>query len=229
MQRVFFLLIVFVLANEMKAQRPHTGLWATINMPVTFSSHWQWHNDASYRTLGSSVAPLQYLYRPGVRYLFNNKFSIAGGVAFFFSKTDFEKTHHEFGNEFRLWQEALYQQKINKWQLQLRIRSEQRYFAATSIKNKYKAYRYRLKAGVTKMFSNRMGVQLAGEYMRQVKNGQQSFDQNRVQVTALFQKNASTQFQAGYMWLKWPDTNQHLLTIAILKNIKLHERRKANK
>ncbi len=229
MRKHLLILLFFSYSIVVKAQRPGTGVWATVNIPVSISKHWQWYNDASYRTLGSSFAPLQYLYRPGLRYLVNKKFSIATGVAFFFTKIDFDKSNHEFGNEFRLWQEGLYQQTKYKWQWQVRLRSEQRFFEATSIKAKYKAYRYRIKAAVTRMFTKKWGVQLANEYMRQAKDTPLIFDQNRLIVMGICHPNTTTQLQAGYMWVKRPDGDQHILTVSVIKNIKLNGQRKTAK
>lgn len=220
----FFLLILFVAGSSCHAtaQRPHFGLWTTVNVPVNFSKKLQWHNDAGYRTLGSSVIPMQYLYRPGIRYLVNAKFNAAAGIAFFFTKTDFNKQHHEFGKEFRLWQEGVYQQTTYNWQWQIRLRSEQRFFDATSVKSAYTAYRYRIRGGLTRTVNNNLSIQLANEYMRQYKNKQSLFDQNRVMVTGLYQLNRTTQLQAGYMWLRWPDESQHIISVGITKKISLH-------
>jgi hypothetical protein len=219
-----------MLASAVNAQRPPTGFWTAVNIPVQLTNRWQWHNDASYRTLGNSYVPLQYLYRPGMRYLLNKKWNVASGVALFFTKTDFEKSHHEYGKEFRLWQEGQLQESIGSWKLQLRLRTEQRFFGPTSLKNKYTAHRFRLKATVTKMVTTKWGWQIASEYMRQIKKSTAlHFDQSRAMASAIYQPTASLQIQAGYMWLKWPEASQHIFSLTILKNYKLYEHRKARK
>jgi hypothetical protein len=230
MQRGLFIILLVITASTVNAQRPPTGLWTAVNMPVQLSTHWQWHNDGSYRTLGNSTAPLQYLYRPGIRYILNKKWNVASGVAFFFTKTDFEKSHHEFGKEFRLWQEGQLQESIGSWKLQFRLRTEQRFFEATSLKSKYTAHRFRLKATATKMLSQKWGLLFANEYMRQIKKrAALNFDQSRVIVSAIYQPTSTLQIQAGYMWLKWPEASQHILSITVIKNIKLYEQREARK
>ena len=224
MKRIIIILIIVTGFTKSEAQqRPGTGNWFAVNLPVNFTKHWQWHNDAGYRTLGTSVAPLQYLYRTGVRYIFNKQWSTAGGVAFFFTKTNFKKTEHEFGHEFRIWEEVNHQHPVNnKLQWLLRFRTEQRFFAATSVRDKYTGYRFRLRPGLNQKLNNKWSLQLTDEYMRQAANHKFSFDQNRLTFSGIYQLNRNTQLQAGYMWLKWPKDNQHILTITVTKNFSLH-------
>jgi len=220
---IFFLsLTIFAKAQ----QRPGAGAWYTVNLHVNIYGKWQWHNDAGYRTLGASFQPLQFLYRTGLRFNFNKEWSTAGGVAFFFTKTDFYKSRHAFGNEFRFWQEGLYQPAIHdKLSLQLRVRTEQRFFSTTSRKEKYTGHRFRFRAGINQRLNEKMSLLVADEYMHQFAQDKFSFDQNRVIVTVNYKINQSCQFQTGYMWLKWPDANQHLLIISLTKSISLHENR----
>ena len=224
MKRAIIILITLAGFTKTKAQqRPETGDWFAVNLPVNFTKYWQWHNDAGYRTLGTSVAPLQYLYRTGVRYIFNKQWSTAGGVAFFFTKTNFKKIEHEFGHEFRIWEEVNHQHPVNnKLQWLLRFRTEQRFFAATSVKDKYTGYRFRLRPGLNQKLNNKWSLQITDEYMRQAANHKFSFDQNRLTFSGIYQFNRNTQLQAGYMWLKWPKDNQHILTITVTKNFSLH-------
>lgn len=219
-----FLTIVFiVIVTSLFAQRPETGGWFSVQAPVNFSKHWQWHNDAGYRTLGVSTEPLQYLYRTGLRYNFNKRWNTAGGAAFFFSRTSFSKSNDEFGHEFRFWQEANHQYLVSKkLQWQFRLRTEQRFFEATSIKSKYIAYRFRLRSGITQRLSDKWSLQLADEYMQQQAKQKFSFDQNRLMLSAIYHLNPVTQLQGGYMWLQWPHEDQHILMLSFIKNISLH-------
>ena len=220
------LILLFSLAGSFglqAQQRPKSGLWFAANLPINFTKHWQWHNDAGYRTLGTSVEPLQYLYRTGVRYNFNKQWNTAGGVAFFFTKTNFSKTDHEFGHEFRFWEEVNHHHPLNEsLQLLLRFRTEQRFFAATSIKKKYTGYRFRLRPGFNLKLNNKWNFQLTDEYMWQMANDKFSFDQNRLTFSGIYQFNKTVQLQTGYMWLKWPNDDQHILTFTFTKTISLH-------
>ncbi len=206
------------------AQRPETVTWAAVQLPVIFSTHWHWHNDAGYRTLGTSPAALQYLYRTGIRYTFTKQWSAAAGVAFFFSRTSFAKTNDEFGYEFRWWQEGNFQKQFKeKLQWQVRLRAEQRFFEETKNKAPYTACRFRLRTALTQQLSPKWSLQLADEYMEQKTKQKISFDQNRLMASVIYRFNSFGQLQSGYMWLRWPQQeDQHILTISFTKNISLY-------
>jgi len=224
MRKIFMAAFLFTLGQSVSGQsRPATGLWTAAALHLNFSSKWQWNNDAGYRTLGMSTHPIQYLYRSGIRYNFNENWNIATGVAFFFTKTDFDKSHHEFGNEFRIWQEGTYQSdKASALKFLLRLRTEQRFFASTSIKNNYTAYRFRLRPGINQRLNDKWSLQLTEEYMRQLANHKFSFDQNRIAISAICHFNANSQLQAGYIWIDWPTSDQHIFTFAFTKTISVH-------
>lgn len=214
------LLLVF---GKVAGQRPHTGLWTAANIPVSFSNKLQMHNDAGYRTIGASANVHQYLYRTGIRYLFNNNISVTGGVAWFNTRTSYSKINHEYEHEFRFWQELNIQTPLtDKLVLQNRFRAEQRSFEATKNKQAYHANRYRYRTGVTYRITNKWSSELANEYMHQFQNSKGSFNQNRVLLSGMYQLNAATILQGGYMWLLWPDASQHIVTITFRKNISLH-------
>lgn len=217
-------LVFLLIMNSTNAQqRPETGIWTAVNLHVNISKQWQWHNDAGYRTFGTSVDPLQFLYRTGIRYNFNKQTSTASGIASFFTKANFDKSQNEFGSEFRFWEEIVHQQVLNKkLQLLLRFRAEQRFFAATSIKDKYTGYRFRLRPVFNQRLSDKWSLQLADEYMRQIANEKFSFDQNRLTFSGIYQFSRSAQIQGGYMWVKWPGSNQHILTFTFTKVISLN-------
>jgi hypothetical protein len=218
-----FLFAVCTLAAS--SQRPAEGLWITVNVPVVFSEKWQMHNDASYRTLGSSAHALQYLYRPGIRYTLNNSASIAAGVAFFATRTSFSSNNTEFGKEFRTWQELLLQkQAAEKWQWQARVRTEQRFFRETSQKPAVNAHRLRLRGSIIRKLNDKWSVQLSEEYMRQLSAHRFDFDQNRIILTGNYRISTTAQLYAGYMYLLWPKaSHQHIVTIGFQKNIAFHE------
>lgn len=205
-------------------QRPTTGVWFTLNMPVKLTEKWQIHNDGSYRTLGNRISASQYLYRTGIRYQINPSLSVATGVAFFFTRTSFDKENHEFGREFRTWQELLYQKQIGaKLQWVNRFRSEQRFFEATKRKEAFTGHRFRLRSALVIQISKSWSFNVSEEYFRQAAHHDFSFDQNRVITTAIYQINHSAQLQAGYMWLLWPhSSSQHLATFTLQKTISLH-------
>ena len=221
-----FLGITIFLFSSWKAscQRPKSGAWLSLQLPVSISQKWQWHNDAGYRTLGNRTAASQFLYRTGLRYKISEQWNTAGGIAFFFTRSSFEKKNHEFGKEFRIWQEVNYKCIIaNHIQWQNRIRTEQRFYAATNNRAAFTAYRFRLKSQLQQSISKKWSLQLANEYMQQLTHSKLAFDQNRLIIAGVFQPDNSTQLQAGYMWLRWPaHSSQHIFTVTVQKNISFH-------
>jgi hypothetical protein len=209
---------------QLLSQRPVTGMWLTAQLPVSLNKKWQWHNDASYRTLGTSIAPLQYLYRTGLRYNINNNWNAAAGVAFFFTRSTFSKQNDEFAKEFRLWEEVTFKKDVaNHLQSFSRLRIEQRSFAGTSSKPSYHAFRYRIKTQLQQQLNKHWALQLADEYMQQSVNNSLSFDQNRVMANVACLLPQQLTITAGYMWVKRPENiSQHILNISFQKTLFLH-------
>ncbi|MBX9785610.1 MAG: DUF2490 domain-containing protein [Chitinophagaceae bacterium] len=217
-------ILFLILKCTAHAQRPSTGAWFTANVPVKIKGKWQMHNDGSYRTLGNRTAASQYLYRTGIRYQVNTSLSATAGVAFFFTRTSFDKGNPEFGREFRTWQELLYQKQISPGlQWHNRLRTEQRFFEETKRRDAFTAHRFRLRSALICKVAKNWSVNVSEEYFRQLAHREFSFDQNRVIATAIYQLNKTTQLQGGYMWLLWPQSSsQHLLTFTFQKTISLH-------
>lgn len=223
--RYLFTVLSFIQLSQVFAQqRPVEGIWTTLNVPVEFNTRWQMHNDASYRTLGWGPSSLQYLYRPGIRYMFKPTFSVAAGTAFFFTRTSFDKANEEFGYEFRTWQEVLKKFEIkHETEFQIRFRSEQRFFRPTERNPESRtAYRFRLRGSVIKKVNPQWSVQLSGEYFRQMNEKVFDFDQNRLIATAIRHLHQGGQLQLGYMWLRWPNSSQHIISIGYQKKLKLY-------
>lgn len=205
-------------------QQSQSLLWSTVQLPVQLSSGWQVHNDISYRAIGISASAYQYTFRTGIRRFINGKWNVATGLAFFFTRTSFDKTNHEFGREFRLWQEVVKENKLNK-KLSLfnRFRTEERFFAAITTKDKSFAMRLRYRMAIVQALSEKWKMQLANEYMRQLASGEFVFQQNRLGATAIFSVTTTTQIQAGYIWCKLATATQHFITCTFLKTIVTNE------
>lgn len=223
MRKIIIIPCVLICAT-LTSQRPTTGIWLTVQAPVSINSKWQISNDINYRTPGNSFLTLQYLYRSGVKYIFNKQWSVTGGVAFSFNRTTINKENKEFGKEFRVWQEANYKNLITKkLQYQLRVRTEERSFAATSYTAAYQAFRYRLKLYLQQKIDNRWSFFISNEYMQQHTNSNWAFNQNRLMTNAIFSFTNQTSLQAGYMWILWPaKSSQHIFTISFQQIISLH-------
>lgn len=222
-KKIFFT-ISMLCSCRLFSQRPPTALWLSTQLPVEINNNWTVQNDASYRTLGSSIAPSQYLYRTGLRYTANNKWTIATGIAFFFTRTTFSKQQDEFGKEFRFWEELNYKMAIqNNLQSILRFRTEQRSYKATSKTAAYHAFRYRLRTQFQQTLSPSIAVQLSEEYMEQYAHHNLSFDQNRVATNLVYSFNNKAKLIAGYIWeLRPQHVSQHILSFNFQKTISIH-------
>ena len=199
-------------------------MWLNVQFPVVLNKKWQWHNDASYRTLGSSIAPLQYEYRTGIRYNINTAWSAAAGTAFFFTRTTFLKQNNEFAKEFRFWEEVTFKKDVvNSLQSLSRLRIEQRSFAATTSKSAYHAFRYRIRTQLQQQLNKHWALQLADEHMQQSINNSLAFDQNRLIVNVAYLLPQQLTVTIGYMWVKRPaNISQHILNISFQKMLSFY-------
>lgn len=226
MQKSFFIISILV-AEVASGQQPASTVWLALRVPVTINNKWQVINDAGYRTMGYSTSAWQYLYRTGIKYFISNEWSVAAGIAFFYTRTSVEKLNHEFGKEFRLWQELNYKHDFKgRFTLQNRFRTEERFFAATKTKKEYNAFRLRYRISGTQKLSDKWSLQAGDEYMEQEAAGNFSFNQNRLMFYAIYDANATTQFQGGYMWSLLPSSSLHILTISLQKSFSLHADKK---
>ena len=201
-------------------QQAKTLAWNTLQFPVRFSAKWELQNDISYRMMGVSGSAYQYTFRTGIRRIINGNWTVASGLAFFFTRTSFDKMDHEFGREFRLWQEGIKEFKLKK-KLSLfnRFRMEERFFAATSKRDKDFALRFRYRLAAIQTISKKWKVQLADEYMQQLAGGKFRFQQNRLGAAAIYVINNTAQLQAGYIWSRLAGATQHFITCTFLKTI----------
>lgn len=224
MRRVMTIIVCFQISITFAQQRPVEGVWTTLNVPIEINSRFILQNDASYRTLGWGPAGLQYLYRPSIKYFIKPSFAITVGTAFFFTRTSFIKQNEEFGYEFRTWQELLKKIELkHETELQVRFRSEQRFFQPTKVNpNSRTAHRFRAFASVTKKINKHWGLQFSEEYFRQINNENFDYDQNRLIVTGIRYLDHGDQLKVGYMWLRWPNSSQHIISIGYQKKLKLY-------
>ena len=222
MKVVFYCSLICVCCLGLQAQQPKTAVWLGGQLQLKFSNKLAWHNDAGFRTLGTDFLLHQYLYRTGVRHFVNENISVAVGGAIFFTRSSFDKNNHDFGSEFRLWQEVMHQTNINKLAWQNRVTVEQRFFDDTKYMQGFTAQRFRIKTIFTNPVSKKWAVQLSDEYLRQYARHIFAFDQNRVMLYGLYSSNASTVWKGGYMLLILPaKQTRHVFNINFQKTLQL--------
>jgi len=220
---LFFTAGLIFSAKVSLSQKSTTLMWSTVQFPVFVSKKWRLHNDISFWFFTSSVGAYEYTLRSGVRKMINDKWNFASGVALFFTRTSFEKANHEFGSEFRLWQEVVNENKLNgKLSLLNRLRFDERFFASTSAKDAFFALRVRYRLAFIQTISEKWKLQLADEYMEQLSGGAISFQQNRLGITGIYVFCSSAEFHSGYIWSKLPASNQHFITCTFIKSFSFH-------
>jgi Protein of unknown function (DUF2490) len=231
LKKISIITIAIFTGVVLKAQTSnHTIIWTTIQVPVQLSAKWQVVNDASYRTLGFSTSSFQYTFRTGVRYFVNKKFSVGTGAASFNTRTSFQKENHEFGREFRLWQEAAYEMHLSKKMvLQNRFRTEERFFSSITARPAFNALRVRYRPAIVHTINEHWKILCANEYMHQLANHKFKFQQNRVNIAGIYVIDPSAQIQAGYIWSKLTGANQHFITFTFQKTILANGNNKGNK
>lgn len=215
------LVIIFLVISKISAAQDNALFtWDAFQLVAKVNPTWHWISDISYRTIGISSSANQYTFRTAIKKIINEKWSTTAGGALFRSRTSIDKTNHEFGDEYRLWQEILLENKLNKDLLiSNRFRAEERFFAATSTKDAYKALRLRYRVAFVRDTTHTIKFQLADEYMQQLSNVDFLFQQNRVAATGIFTTGKSTLLTAGYMWSKLPTTSQHYILLVLQKTI----------
>lgn len=223
MRRLTVLVMAVLLFKNGMSQLPSTSIWITGQVPVSFSPKWQWYNDASYRTLGFSTTAYQRYYRTGIRYQFSEKWSTIGGISFFSTRAKIDAHDNEFGREFRIWQELSFQQKLrNKFSLQHRLRTEERFVQETTVKSSSRILNINNRFSVQKILSEKWNVQVADEYYEQLINHKFKFNQNRLSASGTYSLNKTTQLQGTYHWLLRKVSSQHVLQFTIRKMIILY-------
>src|SRR5690349_12103229 len=125
---IIFLLGTVIVSN---AQPKGASFWLSAQSPVDLSPRWQWHNDFAYKSNGLTIRTYQRWYRTALRYRISEKFNVAVGTGFLATQASSNSKDDEFGKEFRVFQELIYQNPMkNKWQFQDRVRVEERFLNA---------------------------------------------------------------------------------------------------
>ena len=219
MHRTTGLLIILLgIGIVAKAQPKGASFWLSAQLPVDFSPRWQWHNDLAYKSNGVTLRTYQRWYRTGLRYRISEKVNVAGGIGFLATQASSNSKDDEFGREFRVWQEMIYQQPMkNDWQFQDRVRVEERFLKATSTKPSSRILQLSDRVSFTKNLSKRWDMQFADEFFEQVIDRKFVFSQNRAMGVGIYKINKKFQVQGAYLWVVRKTFTQHILQVTIRK------------
>lgn len=226
MRHILLYLLSCLLVEAVAGQKNRSVIWNSLQFPVQLTKQWHIQNDISYRTLGISVHSWQYTFRTGLRYFFHQKFSVAAGVAHFSTRRSPDKTENEFGKEIRLWQEAVYQDKVySTWDWQHRLRIEERHFYPIFTSGVSNAVRIRYRINFIKSFSEKWKWNVSNEIMEQIVKNTISFQQNRLGTSFSYNLPGLSQLQFGYIWSKLENESVHYMTIGYQKTFIVYGQR----
>jgi Protein of unknown function (DUF2490) len=229
MKKTLLLMVTGLVIRNAMAQQPSTTHWFGVQLPVAFNNHWQWWNEACYRTYGETIRLNQFFMRTGARYSFNENWSITACADKFFTKVTARKEDHEFGKETRFWQELNFQFPLkNNFIIQNRFRIEERFLEGTSKAESYHAFRFRYRLATMKKLSEKWSVQLGEEFLEQIAHDKIGFNLNRVSLSGIYQFRSTTQLQGIYYWSKSAVMSQHIFSIVFQKKILFHPKKKTS-
>ena len=193
-----------------------SSIWFSAQAPLRIKN-WEWHQDASYRTIGNSARATLWFYRTGVRRYFSEHWNAAGGYALFVSRV--EKDRPAFGAENRIWEELVRQDQWGKRRWVQRLRIDHRWFDATTKTPYYSANRLRYRTALVQVLNPRLDLQLYDELMVQRHHGQWGFNQNRAGVSLNIKPSKKQSFNVGYTLLHQPSGNMHLILLGYQRNL----------
>lgn len=198
------MLMPFLSKAQSRTERANM-LWAGNYNTVHFNKNWSLINDAQLRTRNWTQQWSQLLIRSGLSYNFDDHFSVTAGLAFF-KNAQYTENKLFLKNEWRPWQEFLYQLKFNKINFSQRLRTEQRFLQQLSNNEKSERYQYifRLRYRFDWQFplhENKINLQIGNEVM--VNPGYIKstyfFDQNRTFAGLNFKLHSNKILQCQYL------------------------------
>jgi hypothetical protein len=207
------LLLLLILGKGVSAQPRGASVWFTAQLPVGFSTKWQWQNDFTIRSNGMTTGMYQRFFRTGARYQVSEDWGVAGGIAFFSTlAAGSNKGDDEFGREFRFWEDITYQRLLKgNVSFQNRLRVEERFLHATDLKPAYQIQNMNYRISFLKPVSAKWNMQLSEEFFEQRINKKFLYNQNRIQGAGIYNVTKSLQVQAAYIWILRKTFSQHVV------------------
>ena len=200
------------------AQPKGASFWLSAQLPVDFSPRWQWHNDLAYKSNGVTIQTYQRWYRTGLRYRISDKFNVAGGIGFLATQASTNSKDDEFGKEFRIFQELIFQNPMrNNWQFQDRVRVEERFLKATTTKPASHILQLSDRVSFTKTLNKKWDVQFADEFFEQVIDKELVFSQNRVMGVGIYKVSKKFQVQGNLIYVIRKTFTQQIFQLTIRK------------
>ncbi len=210
-------------------------LWFNYNNAVPLSRHWSILNDVQIRSRGWATHWAQFAVRTEGLYRFNQKIAVGAGFTWF-GTARYVNDEMVLPNEWRPFEDALFELHGKKWGLLQRFRLEQRFLQKTSGTTKLSDYehrerlRYRFEA-ILPHFSTLLELRIGNEVMVNVNyiEDNRFYDQNRTFIIVNYPLSHTTQFQFQYLKIfQWQAAskimdNQDVLRFGIQQQFHLHQ------
>lgn len=239
--RFLYLMIVCVLLHFSSLAQVQQSGWVASFNTFGLAPKWSLHFDAQARSSDNVKQVQTLLFRPGINYHINKAWVVTAGYAYIPNRRTIGNIS-ELLSEHRVWQQLVYNHKINRIASAHRLRFEQRFLPQVVFdlgnlqKNgHHTAYRLRyftrhllpLKKGDT--FTGGPFFALQDEVFintgnKSFVNGR-SFDQNRLYLAFGYRvPNSKLDLEAGYMnqYIQGRGralTNNHIAQLAVYKRL----------
>ncbi len=191
-------MMALLFCNKSKAQTPGLGSWSVISAKYQLTKSTFFLAEAQLRSQQFYNNFNYHEYKVGVGYNFPKNGSVflaAGHYTTYQPDGNFKNPH--LANEFRIWEQFILNNNINRLKLEHRYRLEQR-FTALGYRNRL---RYRLNAiypiNKTTIQKNTLYLSLYNEIF--LNNEGVYFEQNRMYVGMGYQINNRVTFQGGFI------------------------------
>ena len=210
--KFIFLGVVLVMAHQLSAQRVINSqalYWIRYQNQLTFSPKFYWNNEFDNRRFFSPDVQNQFIIHSRLHY-HKKKWDVGAGitVSWAYAQKPEEGYDHAV-NEIRGVNEVSHEFFLGKLSFQNRLRIDHRFIQQEDDKNVFEEslyilrfrYRAQLKIPVKKNEENitTLAIRVADEIMfNHIEN---TFDQNRIYVTADFYLSRRFTFELGYIYI----------------------------
>ena len=233
MKKILFVVLFAIPLGNAYAQTQSSGWLASFNTFKT-SKKTSIHADVQWRSGDDIKFTQTLLLRAGLNYHLSKKLTLTGGYAFIHNYRNMGAADG-YVPEHRIWEQLLYNHKLNKIAVIHRVRLEQRFLSKTIIDNNElekdgSLYANRVRYFIRNVlhfkqqptFTKGMFAALQNEVFLNFGNKQQvngkTFDQNRLYVAVGYRFSKSFDIEAGYMNQytngRTNDVNNHITQVA---------------
>jgi hypothetical protein len=199
-------LMAFLFIAKAKGQTPGLGTWSVVSSKYTFGIHWNVFFETQLRSQSFYNNFHYHEYKGGVGYNFQKRISAILAMGHYVTyQPDGNFKSPQLGNEFRIWEQFVLNNNINRLKIEHRYRIEQR-FTKDGYRNRF---RYRLNAlyPINNLVIKEKTWYLSFNNEIFLNNNGMIFEQNRMYGGIGYQMNKQFTLQAGFM-NRWDNFGQ---------------------